>query len=310
MNPERLARLVALAGDAATEHAPFGARTTYRVGGTARLLLEVDTFDQLRTWTALLRELECRIVTLGKGSNLLVADGEFDGVVLVLGSYFEELRWHDGDRDLVVVEAGAALGLPVVARRLADAGVSGFEWAVGVPGSIGGAAVMNAGGHGSDMAHAVRRVTTWNIRHERLTEWSLEQLNYGYRSSALGPEELVMTVTLGLAHGDREVSREKIHEIVQWRRTHQPGGSNAGSVFRNPPHGYAGELIDAAGCKGRRHGSAHVSEKHANFIQVDDGGRASDVIALMREVRDIVLAHSGVTLDSELRTLGFEGNWP
>jgi UDP-N-acetylmuramate dehydrogenase len=299
-----LESLIQLAGDAAQVHAPLGARTTYRVGGTARVLLTARTRDELAAWSPLLRDCGCRVIVVGNGSNLLVADGEIDVVAVVLAGQFEQLRWRDVG-DVVVVVAGAALDLPVAARRLADDGVTGFEWAVGVPGSFGGAAVMNAGGHGSDMAHSVTDVTTWSLSEDRLEHWSPERLHYGYRHSALGERDLVVEVTLTLTRGDRELARQTIREIVRWRRAHQPGGANAGSVFVNPPGASAGALIEAAGLKGRRHGSAQVSEKHANFIQVDPGGRASDVLALMAEVRDAVEADCGVRLESELRTVGF-----
>jgi UDP-N-acetylmuramate dehydrogenase len=165
---------------------------------------------------------------------------------------------------------------------------------------------MNAGGHGSDMAHCVRTVTTWNIQRDRVEQWSLSRLGYGYRVSALGPNDVVVAVSLSLQVGDATSAKATIRDIVRWRREHQPGGANAGSVFRNPPDGFAGALIEAAGCKGRSFGTAQVSEKHANFIQVSEHGRASDVRALMNEVRDAVAADSGVVLESELRALGFE----
>ncbi len=299
-----LSEIQRILGERASEHAPFGARTTYRVGGTARLVIEVGDLDQLVWLSPLLAEVDCPVVTLGKGSNTLVADGEFDGIVLILADGFTSLAWRDEGED-VIVTAGAALGLPIAARRLADAGVTGFEWAVGIPGSFGGAAVMNAGGHGSDMAASVRSVDVLTIGRTSVDEWTRERLDFDYRHSALGPSDIVVSVTLELQRGDAEASRERVREIVRWRREHQPGGSNAGSVFRNPQGTSAGALIDAAGLKGRREGSATVSEKHANFIQVDDGGSADDVNRLMKEVRREVAARSGISLESEIRRVGF-----
>jgi UDP-N-acetylmuramate dehydrogenase len=301
--------LVELAGSAAHEHAPFGARTTYRVGGNARLLIEVENLDALARYSRALRECALPIVILGNGSNLLVADDEFAGVVLVLGTGFGALQWHD-EATVVKVHAGACLDLPVVARRLSDDGVRGFEWAVGVPGTLGGAAVMNAGGHGSDMAHSVVSLRAWSLHDDQLHTWTLEDLRYGYRQSALSSFDIVIDVDLDLVRGSRDDAQAMLRDIVRWRREHQPGGANAGSVFRNAHHAAAGALIEAAGLKGHRHGSAYVSEKHANFIQVDAGGRSSDVVALMKEIREAVRSSSGVTLVSELRTVGFEGQWP
>lgn len=301
--------LIDRAGARAVEHAPFGARTTYRVGGTARVVLELGELEDLRELSPLIRATGAPVVVLGNGSNTLVADGEFDGVVLVLGRGFTRLEWREVD-GVVVVSAGAALDLPVAARRLAEAGITGFEWAVGVPGTFGGAAVMNAGGHGSDMAHCVERVDAWSLRRDRLAEFSVAQLDYGYRRSTLGADDVVVEVTLALGRGDPEAARAQIAEIVRWRRAHQPGGANAGSVFANPPEGPAGRLIEEAGCKGLSRGGARVSDKHANFIVAEPGARAEDVLALMLEVRARVEAATGVRLASEVRTVGFEGRWP
>ncbi len=189
---------------------------------------------------------------------------------------------------------------------MANEGIVGFEWAVGVPGTFGGAAVMNAGGHGSDMATSVLKVTTYGPLGAR--EWTAPQLDFGYRSSALDASELVTAVTLGLSRGDAEGARERIKEIVRWRREHQPGGANAGSVFQNPPGDHAGRLIDAAGCRGLRVASAVVSEKHANFIIADPGCRAQDVYELLVTVRERVLEATGIELRSEHRFLGFGAN--
>jgi UDP-N-acetylmuramate dehydrogenase len=240
---------------------------------------------------------------IGNGSNLLVADGEHDVLGVHLVGEFDELTTRD-EGDVVVVDAGAGLDLPIAARRLAKSGVAGFEWAVGVPGSFGGAAVMNAGGHRSDMNESLVSVTVW---HGGLTRtWSKELLEFGYRTSALHADDLVTSVRLHLRAGDSDVAQERIREIVRWRREHQPGGANAGSAFRNPVDDFAGRLIEAAGCKGMRIGTAVVSEKHANFIIADADGSANDVFELLTTVQALVKERSGVELISEHRFLGFE----
>ena len=300
-------RLVLAAGELIEEHSPLGARSTYRVGGSARAFLSLETHRQLDELAPLIFECGLPLVVLGNGSNLLVADGEHDILVVRLRGEFCDLAWHDDADDVdggVTVEAGAGLDLPVGARRLSNEGVVGFEWAVGVPGTFGGAVVMNAGGHGSDMATSVVGVTSRNARGVR--HWTRAQLDFSYRSSAIGEGEIVTSVTLSLRHGDAHDAGERLKEIVRWRREHRPGGANAGSVFQNPEGDHAGRLIDAAGCRGLRVRSAVVSEKHANFIQVDPGGRAEDVYELMRAVRDRVVATSGVQLHTEHRFVGFE----
>jgi UDP-N-acetylmuramate dehydrogenase len=298
-----LEELVQVGGARVQEHAPFGARTTYRVGGTVRALVTLASSADLEELGPLMLESGLAMFVLGNGSNLLVADGEHDVLGVHLVGEFEELRTRD-EGDIVVVDAGAALDLPIAARRLAKSGVTGFEWAVGVPGSFGGAAVMNAGGHGSDMNESLVSVTVWRDGVTRT--WSKELLDYGYRTSSLGRDDLVTAVRLHLRAGDREAAQERIREIVRWRREHQPGGANAGSAFRNPENDYAGRLIEAAGCKGMRLGTAVVSEKHANFIIADADGRGNDVYELLTTVRALVKERTGVELVSEHRFLGFE----
>jgi UDP-N-acetylmuramate dehydrogenase len=298
-----LAELIEVGGTRVIEHAPFGARTTYRVGGTVRAMVTLASTADLEELGPLMVASGLGLFVLGNGSNLLVADGEHEVLGVHLVGEFEELRTRD-EGDVVVVDAGAGLDLPIAARRLAKSGVTGFEWAVGVPGSFGGAAVMNAGGHGSDMNESLVSVTLWHDAETRT--WSKELLNYGYRTSSIRRDDLVTAVRLHLRPGDSEAAQERIREIVRWRREHQPGGANAGSAFRNPEGDHAGRLIEAAGCKGMRIGTAVVSEKHANFIIADAGGRGNDVYELLTSVRALVKEHSGVELVSEHRFLGFE----
>ncbi len=294
--------LIAAGAGRVEQHAPFGARTTYRVGGTARAVVTLANTKDLNELGPLVEASGLPVVVLGNGSNLLVADGALDVVVVRLIGDFAELSWRD-EGDEVLVSAGAGLDLPVAARRLAGEGIVGFEWAVGVPGTFGGAAVMNAGGHGSNMAASVVQVRTWRAGASR--NWHLHDLDYGYRTSALPRGELVTGVTLTLTRGDPTAAREQLSEIVRWRREHQPGGANAGSVFRNPHGDHAARLIEVAGAKGLRVGSAVVSEKHANFIIADPGGRAQDVYDLLRTVRERVLTSSGVELVLEHHLIGF-----
>jgi UDP-N-acetylmuramate dehydrogenase len=298
-----LDELIERGGGRVSTHAPFGARTTYRVGGTVRALVTLSTTSDLDELGPLMRDCGLDIVVLGNGSNLLVADGEQDVLGVHLDGEFLELTTRD-DGDAVVVVAGAGLDLPIAARRLAKSGVVGFEWAVGVPGTFGGAVVMNAGGHGSSMDASVESVTTWSAGVTRT--WSHDELAFRYRASALGRGDLVTRVTLRLLAGDAEVAQEEIRAIVRWRRANQPGGANAGSAFRNPEGDFAGRLIEAAGCKGLRVGTAVVSEKHANFIIADADGNARDVYELLLAVRERVLEVTGVRLASEHRFLGFE----
>ncbi|HEV3187084.1 MAG TPA: UDP-N-acetylmuramate dehydrogenase [Acidimicrobiales bacterium] len=294
--------LVALGADRVEEHAALGSRTTYRVGGSVRLLVTLSSRDDLDELGPLMTETGLGILSIGNGSNLLVEDGEHDVLVVHLTGDFATLTWHD-EANVVVVEAGAGLDMPIAARRLASDGVVGFEWAVGVPGTFGGGVAMNAGGHGADLAASLEEATIWTEGATRT--WSNEQLRLGYRSSALRVGDVVIAAKLQLARGDATEADARVRDVVRWRHEHQPGGANGGSVFRNPPDDHAARLIESSGCKGLRFASARVSEKHANFIQADVPGRADDVFTLLCLVRDRVLEHTGVTLVSEHRFIGF-----
>lgn len=315
---------------------PLGALTTYRVGGWAAVGVTVATPADVAAAAQAVHASGLPALIVGRGSNLLIADGGFPGIaVMMAGSAGQVSRAREGSlagagpgdapdtpflavaidqvgEDQAEVAAGAGVSLPSLARRSAEAGLRGLEWAVGVPGSVGGGIRMNAGGHGSDMAASVLSVTVADLTvapaepGRPVTERrSLAQLAYGYRRSSIRPSDLVLDARFEARPGDVEDARRTIHEIVVWRREHQPGGQNAGSVFTNPVGDSAGRLIEVAGQKGRRWGSAMVSTKHANFIQADPDGSADDVRALIDQVRAAVAAETGVELQTEVRMIGF-----
>ncbi|MGY6500211.1 MAG: UDP-N-acetylmuramate dehydrogenase [Acidimicrobiales bacterium] len=296
---DAVARVVAAFGDRAVVDAPLGPSTTYRVGGSAAVAVHADGVEDLRTLARLVSAHSLPVLVVGKGSNLLVLDGGFPGVAVVLGEGFVGV-----DIDGTTVRAGGATSLPVVARRTAAAGLTGFEWAVGVPGSIGGAVKMNAGGHGSDMAASLVSIRVVDLAGGEDGVVPVSRLDLAYRRSNLASQVVVVDATLALERGDVATSEAEIAEIVRWRRAHQPGGQNAGSVFTNPPGDHAGRLIDVAGCRGLRVGTAQVSTKHANFIQADPGGSADDVARLMDEVRRRVHDRFGVDLHAETHVVG------
>lgn len=291
---------VAVLGPAAQVGAPLGARTTYRVGGTAAVLVEAQTLDDLYLVADAVRASRLPTLVVGRGSNLLVADAGFPGIAVVLGARFEEVR-IDG----TTVVAGGSTPLPVLARRTATAGLTGLEWAVGVPGTVGGGVRMNAGGHGSDVAATLVAIHRLDLATGEHDEVAAGALALGYRRSALAATQVVLDATFELAPGDARAAGEEVAAIVRWRREHQPGGQNAGSVFTNTPGAPAGRLVEEAGCRGLRLGSAAVSTKHANFIQADEGGSADDVLRLIRAVADTVARTHGVTLRPEVRLVGF-----
>jgi UDP-N-acetylmuramate dehydrogenase len=292
-------------GDRAEVDGPLGALTTYRVGGRAAVVAHLRRLDDLRVVAEAKAVSGLPVLVVGRGSNLLVADDGFPGVAVLL----EPEGFADVALDGHRLRAGAAVPLPTLARRSADAGLTGFEWTVGVPGSLGGAVRMNAGGHGSDMAASLVscQVADLDVGGAVATR-TVAELRLGYRSSAVAPHQVVVSAEVALAPGDPEKGRATIRDIVRWRREHQPGGQNAGSVFTNPRSGAgysAGWLVEAAGLKGHRLGTAMVSPKHANFIQADPGGSADDVARLIGLVADVVAARFGVRLRPEVRTAGF-----
>lgn len=289
-----------LLGPLAAPDVPIGPMTTYRVGGPAALFVEISGEESLEQVCKAVSESGVAVLVVGKGSNLLVADAGFDGLAVRLGESFADISLSG---ELAV--AGGSLAYPVLARRTAAAGLSGMEWAVGIPGSVGGAVRMNAGGHGAETKDRLvsARVVDLNAGYGP-AEVPLEGLDFSYRHSAIGPSQLVLAASFRLVPGDAEKGAERISEIVRWRRENQPGGQNAGSVFTNPPGDSAGRLIDSVGLKGFRIGSAAVSEKHANFIQADPSGSADDVSRLIDAVRQAVLERAGVELAVEVRRIG------
>jgi UDP-N-acetylmuramate dehydrogenase len=308
---ERAARVL---GDRVVRNRPLAPLTTYRVGGAAALFVEASSVDDLALVATARAASGLPVLVVGRGSNLLVADAGFAGIAVSVVGFADHISIGSPSvSGEVAVDAGGGVALPVLARRTAAAGVTGFEWAVGVPGSVGGGVRMNAGGHGSDMAASLVEVEVVDLAastHDAAgarCRIAAAQLGLGFRSSNLTDEHVVVSARLRLAVGERERCEREISEIVRWRREHQPGGQNCGSVFVNPVPGEvaAGALIDSLDLRGTRVGTAWVSEKHANFIHADDGGSADDVAALMELIRQRVADETGYLLRSEVKMVGF-----
>ncbi len=290
-----------LDGFALADH-PLAGYTTYRVGGAAAVFATPRSIDELREIGATAAETGLEVLLVGRGSNMLVADAGFDGIAVSLAAMCAEV-----EIEATTVRAGAAVALPVLARRTAAAGLTGFEWAVGVPGSIGGAVRMNAGGHGADLASCLVEAQILDLRSGQEAVWPAADVGLRFRGSALRDHHAVLAATLQLGTGDAAQGEAAIAEIVRWRREHQPGGQNAGSVFVNPVPGQlaAAELIDRLRLRGFTIGGASVSDKHANFIQASGAATAADVRAVIDHVRAEVAAATGYRLRSEVRLVGF-----
>lgn len=284
-----------------SENVPLAGYTTYRFGGPARYFVVAESEADVVAAGRLATTEGRPILVLGRGSNLVVADSGFDGVVIRPGAGLSTMRLEsDGS-----VVAGAGLPLPLLARDTVRAGRGGLEFFAGIPGSVGGAVRMNAGCHGSETAEWLIEARVVDLATGGVDSRSPTDLGLSYRHSDLGDGELVIEARFRTVAVDSSAGEETIREITRWRRHHQPGGTlNAGSVYKNPPGDHAGRLIDAAGLKGFRIGGAEVSERHANFFVAHPGATASDVYRLVAEVRRRVLAASGVDLTPEIRFAG------
>ena len=310
--PEAIDHAFGLFNAKAKRNVDLSQYTTYKVGGTAALHMLVTSIDDLYLVSAVLAEVPLPILVIGRGSNLLVSDSGFQGLALTISGLadYVDLPNRDEDPEIEPIALfGGSVALPVAARQSVARGLTGFEWGVGVPGSVGGAVRMNAGGHGSDMASSLTSVRMFHLRKGLEAHVNAVDLGLRFRGSALDDHHVVLSATVDLEWSkSQEASEAELQEVVRWRRENQPGGQNAGSVFVNPEPGKvsAGEVIDELGMRGLRVGSAQVSEKHANFIQADENGSAHDVVALMAEIRRRVRDERGYVLRSEIRLVGFE----
>jgi UDP-N-acetylmuramate dehydrogenase len=284
-------------------HEPMCDHTSFHVGGPADVLADPSAPEHVRLLKSFALQAKVPFALLGAGTNVLVRDGGIRGIVCRLGPAMGHIE-VDHVSHRMSVQAGALLRQ--VSLRAAESGISGMEWAVGIPGNVGGAVFMNAGAHGGTMADVVVSVTTLTCQCEFRT-WQASELAFGYRESALqGTGDIVLEATLQLEPGSREAIERRHQEILESRRQAQPLDlPSAGSVFKRPPGDYAGRLIEAAGLKGRaRVGGAVVSEKHAGFIVNTGGATAADVLALIELVQRTVRERMGVELEPEVRVMG------
>ena len=287
-------------GDRVRTDFPLAPLTTFRIGGPAALYLEPESEHDLGEAGRAIVETGIPFVVLGKGSNVLVADGGFAGLVLRLGRSF---RWSA--RDGSTLTAGGSMPLPALAGVAQRHGLAGLEFGVAIPATLGGAVWMNAGAHGHELAEVMDTVELFHLREGRSTAMPAADAGFGYRRSSMGEESVVIGARVRLAPGDAAAIREAMDEVREWRRATQPlAEPNCGSVFTNPEGDHAARLIEAAGAKGRRVGGAFVSRKHANFIVAGPGARAADVVRLIDEVRSLVSSSAGVRLEPEVRLVG------
>ena len=290
----------ALPGLEMHENEPMSAHCSFRIGGPARLMACPASGAEAAALLRLLREADAPVELMGKGTNLLVADEGLDAVVVRLGEAISGAELLPGDR----VRAGAGISLAKLAVFAAEAGLSGLEFAHGIPGSLGGAVFMNAGAYGGEMKDVLESAEI-ALPDGTLREVPAEELELSYRHSALeGSGALVTAATVKLTPAEPETIRARMRELMEKRRASQPlDMPSAGSTFKRPVGGYAAALIDQTGLKGFAIGGAQVSEKHAGFVINRGGATFDDVLRLMEHIQKTVLEKSGVRLEPEVRIL-------
>ncbi len=279
---------------------PMTKHTSFHIGGPAELMAQPQSEAELQSLLLKAAEAAVPVTLVGNGSNLLVRDKGIRGLVIKLGSMLRDINVSGN-----VLTFGSGVSLAQASKKAAELGLSGMEFAVGIPGSIGGAVYMNAGAYDGEMSKVVKSVRVMDAAGE-VSELSAGELDFGYRHSALqGSSKIVTSVTVELAAGDKQAIAEKMADFSNRRITKQPLElPSAGSMFKRPPGYFAGTLIDQTGLKGYTVGGAQVSTKHAGFVVNIGGATAADVLQLISDVQAKVFAAHGVHLEPEVLVLG------
>jgi len=303
MNPATLSSLGETYGDRLQTRVPLANYTSARIGGLADALLFVRSVDELVDAATRLWQMNSPFILLGGGSNVLVSDRGVRGVVLLNRARAVVV---DAKAEPPVIRAESGATLNDIAQRAARSSLAGLEWAASIPGSLGGAVYGNAGAFGGEMAANLISVEVLHRDRGRET-WPVERMEYGYRTSALKRQKqpvLILSAVLRLAKGNTEAIQAIMSRNSEQRRKTQPPGASMGSMFKNPPNDKAGRLLEAAGLKGTRIGSAMISPIHANFFINTDQTRAADMKALLDLAQRTVYEKFGVMLETEIETIG------
>ncbi|UCC54268.1 MAG: UDP-N-acetylmuramate dehydrogenase [Anaerolineaceae bacterium] len=294
-------------GETLRVNEPLSRYTSARVGGPAELFLSINSAQELHQAVELAYNHKIPYFILGGGSNILVADSGITGLVILNRARTVNFR-HNGLNVICTGESG--MNLSSLARKCIAKGLSGLEWAIGVPGTIGGAVVGNAGAHGGDISSILLAATVWEPGHG-IRVYTNEEMQYGYRDSILKRDQhkartrrVVLSAELQLAPESVEVLTARADAFTTRRKQTQPAGASMGSMFKNPENYYAGYLIETAGLKGFQVGNAHISEKHANFFVSDGDTNAEDIRSLIAEAWNSVREQFGVEMELEVELVG------
>ena len=290
-------------GDRVLRDEPMSAHTSFRIGGPAAAFVVTENEEELSAVLGMLSDTGAEHLLVGNGSNILVADEGYPGVIVRLSGDFESIEQDEDDPCLVRV--GAARLMSSTSAFLTGKGLAGFEFASGIPGSIGGAVFMDAGAYGGEMKDVVESVRVMNADGTGLRTLSNDEMEFSYRHSVAEDSGMViLSALLRLAKDDPEVIAARVSELAAKRNSRQPVNyPSAGSTFKRPVGGYAAALIEESGLKGYRVGGAEVSEKHSGFVINTGGATAEDVLAVMRHVREKVYEDSGIMLEPEVRLI-------
>ena len=288
-------------GDRFRPNEALSKHTSFKIGGPAEAFCRVETAEELKFCLDLAQEGGLPVFFLAGGTNLLVRDGGLPGLTLQLSGEFKEIR-VDGRR----IRVGAGANLAKLSRSALQAGLAGLEFGIGIPGSVGGAVIMNAGAHGQELKDVCRRVGVFEDGEIRRVDAA--DCGFAYRSSRFkGGKSIVLWADLELIPGDGLQIETRMNEVLGRRRDSQPlSMPNAGCVFKNPEGESAGRLIEAAGLKGLRRGGAEISEVHANFVVNKGGARAEDVLWLMNKARAVIKEKNGIDLVDEILVVGVD----
>lgn len=278
---------------------PMSRHTTFKVGGPAAIFAIANSLEELRTIVLLAKKIRAPFLVIGRGSNLLVSDKGFEGIAVRLGGYFGRII-IDGS----YVQAGASATLASLIQATYKEGLRSLAFAVGIPGTLGGALAVNAGAYGVCIGSFVKSVTVYSSNAE-LKKFGHSEIDFGYRSSSLKNKGVILEATLKLEKGDTNLIKLQMERYFKARKDSQPLNlANAGSIFKNPPQIFAGKIIEELGCKSWREGDAMVSEKHANFIVNLGNAKAEDIYRLMQKVRSKVREERGILLEPEITLVG------
>jgi UDP-N-acetylmuramate dehydrogenase len=300
MNSNQRSALLGLLKGSVIFDADMASYCTLRTGGKAEAICFIDNLNTLKLVVGFLIRESIGFMTIGKGSNLLVTDKGIKGAVLILKGEFAGIIGRSGN----LVMAGGGVSNKEFLKYCINEGLSGLEFLAGVPGTLGGAVIMNAGAYGEETGSLIEKigiVTTSGNDVELLKS----EISFSYRKASIPEKAVIHSVTLKLKDDKRELIKERIENNINKRKTSQPlDMPSCGSVFKNPPGGYAARLIEASGLKGLKSGGAMISPKHANFIVNTGNAKASDIITLINIIRNRVKEDSGILLETEVRVVG------